>query len=273
MLNFINITPFYFKSVIYLKYIPKFFFKNAVKFPKISLFGPIFLPDSHHYFILWIFFLNFACERGKERFISLPHFLDSLIMVMKTRDKFIEVARQLFARKGVENTTMNDIATASDKGRRTIYTYFRSKRDIFNAVIESETDQLLGKLRHIAAQIATPEQKLQDYIDCRFEAVKEIVSRNGSLRAGFFRDVRKVDRARKTLTRKETALLRDILQEGVDQGCFAISNVAHFAAIITQCIHGLDVPYIRDNLSDEGIDKSELKKYLSELILDGIKSK
>ena len=40
-------------------------------------------------------------------------------MVMKTRDKFIEVARQLFARKGVENTTMNDIASASDNGSLT----------------------------------------------------------------------------------------------------------------------------------------------------------
>ena len=79
-------------------------------------------------------------------------------MVMKTRDKFIEVARQLFARKGVENTTMNDIASASDKGRRTIYTYFKSKRDIFNAVIESETDQLLNRLRLIVARQCTPEE-------------------------------------------------------------------------------------------------------------------
>ncbi len=139
-------------------------------------------------------------------------------MVMKTRDKFIEVARQLFARKGVENTTMNDIAAASDKGRRTIYTYFKSKRDIFNAVIESETDQILSRLRHIVSMPSSPEEKILDYIDCRFEAMKEIVSRNGSLRAGFFRDVRKVDRARKIITRKETALLRDILQEGGRKG-------------------------------------------------------
>lgn len=192
-------------------------------------------------------------------------------MVSKTRDKFIEVARQLFARKGVENTTMNDIASASDKGRRTIYTYFKSKRDIFNAVIESETDQLLNRLRHIVAQQSSPEEKLRDYIECRFEAMKEIVSRNGSLRAGFFRDVRKVDRARKIITRKETALLRDILQEGVEQGVFEISNLNHASVIITQTIHGLDVPYIRDNLSDEGIDKGMLKSYISGLILDGIK--
>ena len=47
-------------------------------------------------------------------------------MVVKTRDKLIEVARQLFANKGVENTTMDDIANASAKGRRTIYTYFKN---------------------------------------------------------------------------------------------------------------------------------------------------
>ena len=194
-------------------------------------------------------------------------------MVLKTRDKFIEVARQLFARKGVENTTMNDIASASDKGRRTIYTYFKSKRDIFNAVIESETDQLLNRLRHIVARQSSPEEKLLEYVECRFETMKEIVSRNGSLRAGFFRDVRKVDRARKIITRKETAMLRDILQEGVEQGVFDIPNLNHMSLIVTQAIQGLDVPYIRDNLLDEGIDKELLKSYVADLILNGIKKR
>ena len=122
-------------------------------------------------------------------------------MVSKTRDKFIEVARQLFARKGVENTTMNDIASASEKGRRTIYTYFKSKREIFNAVIESETDQLLRNLRIIVARPISADEKLREYIGCRFETMKEIVRRNGSLRAGFFRDVRKVDRARSIISK------------------------------------------------------------------------
>lgn len=195
-------------------------------------------------------------------------------MVLKTRDKFIEVARQLFARKGVENTTMNDIASASDKGRRTIYTYFKSKREIFNAVIESETDQLLGRLRHIVALPVSPEEKIRQYIDCRFETMKEIVSRNGSLRAGFFRDVRKVDRARKIITRKETALLREILDEGVEQGVFSFAaSTAHMAVMLTQAIHGLDVPYIRDTLSEEGIDKNMLKQYMVDITLNGILKK
>lgn len=194
-------------------------------------------------------------------------------MVKKTRDRFIEVARQLFARKGVENTTMNDIASASDKGRRTIYTYFKSKRDIFNAVIESETDQLLHKLRMIVAKPVSPEEKLYEYVECRLKTMREIVSRNGSLRAGFFRDVRKVDRARAMMSKKETALLMDILHDGVDNGDFNIRNVKEWAVIITNCIHGLDVPYIRDSLSEYGLDDDKIKTMVSDLILNGIRTR
>ena len=35
--------------------------------------------------------------------------------VSKTKAKLVDVARQLFAKMGVENTTMNDIALASKK--------------------------------------------------------------------------------------------------------------------------------------------------------------
>ena len=62
--------------------------------------------------------------------------------ISKTRQKLVDVARQLFAKNGLENTTMNDIAQASGKGRRTLYTYFKSKEDIYYAVIESELERL-----------------------------------------------------------------------------------------------------------------------------------
>ena len=68
-------------------------------------------------------------------------------MVTKTRDKLIEVARQLFVHKGIENTTMNDIANASDKGRRTIYTYFKNKKEIYNASYFQETFQIFRQTR------------------------------------------------------------------------------------------------------------------------------
>lgn len=191
-------------------------------------------------------------------------------MVLKTRDKFIEVARQLFARKGVENTTMNDIASASDKGRRTIYTYFKSKRDIFNAVVESETDQLMARLRLILINPVSAEEKFEQYLRVRFETMRDIVSRNGSLRAGFFRDIRKVDRARKLISRKEMALVREILEEGVNSGEFQIPDVNAQAIIITHAVYGLDVTFIRDSLADQGMDQERLITTLTHTFLNGI---
>lgn len=192
-------------------------------------------------------------------------------MVKKTRYRFIEVARSLFARKGVENTTMNDIATASDKGRRTIYTYFKSKREIFNAVIESESDDLLQNLNSIVTKLASPEQKLREYVATRMETMRQIVSRNGSLRAGFFRDVRKVDRARSVISKKEIKMLMHILHEGVVLGVFDIPNIKEWAIIITNSINGFDVPYIRNSLTEYGIDKQDMARMIADLVLNGIR--
>ncbi len=192
---------------------------------------------------------------------------------LKTRERFIEVARQLFARKGVENTTMNDIASASEKGRRTIYTYFKSKRDIYNAVVEQETDIALSQLRTIVAKPIPADEKLTEYIDAHFETMQEVVSRNGSLRAWFFRDVRKVDRARRIVSRKETILLQQILSEGVTEGIFEIDNIPRTALIITKTIQGLDVPYIRDDLSEIGVDKDELAKSFVSILLSGLRKR
>ena len=192
-------------------------------------------------------------------------------MVKKTRDRFIEVARSLFARKGVENTTMNDICAASDKGRRTIYTYFKSKREIFNAVIESESDDLLQNLSAIVSKPISPEQKLREYVSTRMETMRQIVSRNGSLRAGFFRDVRKVDRARAVISRKEIKMLMRILHEGVVLGIFDIPDIKEWAIIITNSIQGFDVPYIRNNLTEYGIDKNDMSRMIADLILNGVR--
>ena len=84
--------------------------------------------------------------------------------ISKTRQKLVDVARQLFAKNGLENTTMNDIATLSGKGRRTLYTYFKSKEEIYYAVIESELERLSDKLDEVAARKIRPQDKIIELI-------------------------------------------------------------------------------------------------------------
>ncbi len=168
---------------------------------------------------------------------------------------------------------MNDIASASEKGRRTIYTYFKSKRDIYNAVIERETDIALSQLRTIAAKPIPADVKIIEYIEAHFETMQQVVSRNGSLRAWFFRDVRKVDRARKIVSRKETILLQQILKEGVEEGIFEIENIGRTALVITKTLQGLDVPYIKDDMAESGADKDDLCSTLVAILLQGLRKR
>ena len=191
-------------------------------------------------------------------------------MVSRTKDKLIDVARQLFAHKGVENTTMNDIASASDKGRRTIYTYFKSKTEIFNAVVNREAQSIIERIADIPSMPISPEEKLMNFIFSRFEAVKEVVGRNGSLKASFFLDVRRVDRIRRVNKHKEIVLLKEILNEGVQQGAFRIKHVDKTAEILLMAMQGLDLHYIRDSFADLGINKLKLREYLKDFLLNGI---
>ena len=78
----------------------------------------------------------------------------------------VDVARQLFAKNGVDDTTMNDIAVASKKGRRTLYTYFKSKEDIYMAVVESELEMLSGAMEKVAEQDIAPDTKILRLIEC-----------------------------------------------------------------------------------------------------------
>ena len=126
--------------------------------------------------------------------------------VSKTREMLVDVARQLFARMGVDNTTMNDIAQASRKGRRTLYTYFKSKNEIYLAVVESELDQLHKMLVDV---------KLLTFIYSRLDAVKALVFRNGTLRATFFRDIWRVEKVRKSFDLREVYIIKGILDDCV----------------------------------------------------------
>ena len=93
--------------------------------------------------------------------------------ISKTRAKLVEVARELFARKGIESTTMNDIAQASGKGRRTLYTYFRSKEEVFYAVIESELELLSQKMDAVAAMNVEPIEKMFRLIYTHLGVIRE----------------------------------------------------------------------------------------------------
>ena len=176
--------------------------------------------------------------------------------IKKTRQKLVDVARQLFAKNGVASTTMNDIALASGKGRRTLYTYFSRKEDIYYAVIESELERLSDKMEEVAAKNIHPQDKVIELIYTHLSSIRETVVRNGNLRAEFFRNIWSVEKVRKNFDEDEIGLFRKVYTEGKAQGEFDIDDVELVADITHYCIKGLEVPYIYGRLGRGLTDES-----------------
>ena len=180
-------------------------------------------------------------------------------MVSKTREKLIEVARQLFFYKGVENTTMNDIAAASDKGRRTIYTYFKNKLEIYNAVIESQSNTIIDQLKAIAESDLPYTERLHKYLKTRFNIIGEILPRSKTpydkYKSFFSRDIRRYEKIFEIERNKEQVILSKLLNEGVAVGVFnsrqaktlpSILSVI-YSAIDQQLLHQTDINEININ--------------------------
>lgn len=193
-------------------------------------------------------------------------------MVSKTREKLIEVARQLFAYKGVENTTMNDIATASDKGRRTIYTYFKNKREIYNAVIEQQSNQIIERLR---STVSTPgvsaKDRLRDYILELFQIIAQSAPKAEGYKRLLLRDQKKAGKIFRAALNKERYLLDELLRQGVESGEFDPNQAQRMPDVIALAITSAYY-YTDDSTDNSSLSHEHHLKQLTEFVVCGILS-
>ena len=185
----------------------------------------------------------------------------------KTRKKLIDVSRELFALRGKKNITMNDIAEASKKGRRTLYTYFKNKDEVYKAVIENELNLVFIALEENAKKAIDAFEKLRNHIIIHLDLIKQSVTRNGTLRADFFKDIYEVERSRRKMDVIELKIIRNILDEGLATGKFKTMDTEIASSIIMYSLKGLEIPYIRQNLTSE-FEKN--KHEIVEFVFNGI---
>lgn len=179
----------------------------------------------------------------------------------KTRERLLDVARQLFASNGVERTTMNDIATASDKGRRTIYTYFKNKKEIYDAVIEREADIIVRRLRDIVRSGLPPVEMLEAYIRARFDVVDETIksSATSQLLSYITLDYKRLERIKLLAVEKERDLFQELVAIGINKGVFDPHQGRIAPAIYQMFFQGVDSCHLSDNFEPLGVDPTKLR--------------
>ena len=157
----------------------------------------------------------------------------------------IDTARALFKRTGFKKTTMGDIAGSLGKAKSSLYYYYPSKEDIFEAVLEAEMDELLEQIHREIDKAASSKGKLTIYCRCRLEKLKQLCNLSDALKSEIAElDCMMADlKSRFDTTHVE--LVKEILEEGVHNGEFKKindDNIELIAYLMVSSFRGLAVP-------------------------------
>ena len=174
----------------------------------------------------------------------------------EVREQLIQAARLVFARYGYKKTALDDIAREARKGKSTIYYYFKSKDEIFKAVIDTEAEIRKEAINEQISSIEDPKQKLKTYIYVRMLSLKMVVNYYEAIKNDLLDKLYFVDNFRANHLEAEINIVQNLLFEGIAKGVFTIQNPELTAKTIVTALHGFEVPLILKNLSDEEIQKS-----------------
>lgn len=79
----------------------------------------------------------------------------------KKRDRLVDAASRLFYERGVERTTLADIASAADVSLGNMYYYFKTKDDIVDAVVAERIRTIEATHAALAEQYDAPADRLK----------------------------------------------------------------------------------------------------------------
>jgi AcrR family transcriptional regulator len=165
-----------------------------------------------------------------------------------TRDIIIGVAAGLFATIGLRRTTMEIIAAAAGRGRRTIYMYFSNKSVIYEAVVDSEINRITKSLKDIAASENSFKFLLLNYTKERIKALSDLADRNPLLIKDFALGLSRVEKLRDRLLGEELKILIPLFRRHAQELNLAAGTTPDdYAMIFLNMLRGSDRLLTREN--------------------------
>lgn len=174
----------------------------------------------------------------------------------EVREHLVQAARQVFMRYGFKKTALDDIAKEARKGKSTIYYYFKSKDEIFKAVIEAESEIRNQTIDEQVSAVEDPQQKLRTYIFVRLLSLKKVDNYYEAIKNDLLDNLYFINSLRIKHLDSEVTFVKNLLQEGIDKGIYTIQNPELTARTLVTLLQGFEVPLIQKNLTDEEIQKS-----------------
>ncbi len=191
-----------------------------------------------------------------------------VVIKEEVRTHIVGIARRIFTRYGFRKTTMEEIASASQMGKSSIYYYFKSKEDIFRAVVEFEAIMLKERLNRIISKDNSPTERLKAYILFRLHHVRTLENFYAALNEETLSHMGFILEIRRNFEEEEQELVGKILEDGMEQNVFQLSSSKIGAIAISTMMKGLELPLLLDEAHKR--DREELMDDLIRVLLYGI---
>lgn len=178
----------------------------------------------------------------------------------EVKEAIVNVARHIFSRFGFKKTTMDEIALASRKGKSSIYYYFASKEEIFQAVVEKEALILKQELIKATNETDSPAQKLKMHVLIRMRTMEKLANFYSAIKDDYLGHLDFIEKIRKKYDQEEIQMMENILSEGVKDGIFEIDDTSLAAIAIVTALKGMEIPLFW------GVEEKDVETRLDHLI-------
>jgi AcrR family transcriptional regulator len=167
---------------------------------------------------------------------------EDMINKEEFRRKVIVTAGKIFSRYGFKKTTMDEIAKALKMGKSSIYYYFESKEEIFEAVVLWEANILRNELTTAIKTVDSPIDKMKNYVFVRMKSFEKLANYYNAIFDKNLDHFDFIEHIRSKYDREELAILRLILYDGSRKKVFNVANSEYTALAIQTTLKGLEVP-------------------------------
>jgi AcrR family transcriptional regulator len=158
------------------------------------------------------------------------------------RKKIVVSAGQIFSRYGFKKTTMDEIARELKMGKSSIYYYFKSKEEIFEAVVLYEANILRNELTTAIKSVESPVDKMKKYVYVRMKSFEKLANYYNAIFDKNLDHFDFIEKIRAKYDLEELAILRLILFHGARKKVFNVSDSEYTALAVQTTMKGLEVP-------------------------------
>lgn len=191
----------------------------------------------------------------------------------KMKSSIVEAAKTLFQQFGLSKTTMEDIARSIGKGKSSLYYYYPTKEDIFEAVVLREKQSIINETIDEIEKVDTAEGKLRTFALTINKALKKRKLLFNIIRSEAQDELCLLKMFKKKYDTVELDLFRSIITYGIETGEFKSldsEKLDDVSLISVSMLRGLRLNLIVENPSDK--DLFALIDYSIDLLVKALKN-